>query len=89
MNITALAWFTIGACLVYAVAVDENVFIWLVLVSKTASIWLQRQWFRIRYHPDSPWVRYEIKRNSERMAEEFLKEYKHKQEQEDGPGSSD
>jgi hypothetical protein len=64
MNIAALAWFTIGACLVYAVAVDENVFIWLVLVSKTASIWLQRQWFRIRYHPDSPWVRWQIERNA-------------------------
>jgi hypothetical protein len=50
---------------------------------------LQRQWFKVRYHPDSPWVRYEIKRNSDRLAEEFLKEYKHKQEQEDGSGSSD
>jgi hypothetical protein len=63
---------------VYAVAVDENVFTWLVLVSKTASIWLQRQWFRIRYHPDSPWVRYEMKRNSEKMAEEILKEYENR-----------
>jgi hypothetical protein len=87
MNIAALAWFTIGACLVYAVAVDENVFIWLVLVSKTASIWLQQQWFRIRYHPDSPWVRYEINRNANKMAKEFLENYK--QEQENEPGSSD
>ena len=89
MNIAALTWFTIGACLVYVVVQDANVFDGLVLASKTANIWLQRQWFKVRYHPDSPWVRYEIKRNSERMAEEFLKEYKHKQEQEDGPGSSD
>ncbi len=89
MNIAALAWFTIGACLVYAVAVDENVFTWLVLASKSASIWLQRQWFKVRYHPDSPWVRYEINRNANELAEEFLKEFKHKQEQEDGPSSSD
>jgi hypothetical protein len=89
MSIAALTWFIAGSCLVYAVAVDENVYTGLVLASKTANIWLKRQWFRIRYHPDSPWIRYEIKRNSERMAEEFLKEYKHKQEQENGPGSSD
>jgi hypothetical protein len=89
MSIAALTWFIAGSCLVYAVAVDDNVYTGLVLASKTANSWLQRQWFRIRYHPDSPWIRYEIKRNSERMAEEFLKEYKHKQEQEDGPSSSD
>jgi hypothetical protein len=87
MNIAALTWFTISACLVYIVVQDANVFDGLVLVSKTASIWFQRQWFKVRYHPDSPWVRYEIKRNSERMAEEFIKQYK--QEQENGPGSSD
>jgi hypothetical protein len=87
MNTAALTWFIAGSCLVYAVAVDENVYTGLVLVSKTVGIWLQRQWFKVRYHPDSPWVRYEIKRNSERMAEEFIKQYK--QEQENGPGSSD
>ena len=87
MNIAALAWFTIGACLVYAVAVDENVFTWLVLVSKSASIWLQRQWFKVLYHPDSPWVRWQIERNANKMAKEFLKQ--HKQEQENGPSSSD
>jgi hypothetical protein len=87
MNIAALTWFTIGACLVYIVVQDANVFEGLVLASKTVNIWLQRQWFKVRYHPDSPWVRYEIKRNSERMAEEFIKQYK--QEQENGPGSSD
>jgi hypothetical protein len=87
MNIAALAWFTIGACLVYAVAVDENVFIWLVLASKSVSIWLQRQWFKVRHHPDSPWVRWQIERNANKMAKEFLENYK--QEQEDGPGSSD
>jgi hypothetical protein len=87
MNIAALTWFIAGSCLVYAVAVDENVYTGLVLASKTVSIWFQRQWFKVRYHPDSPWVRWQIKRNSERMAEEFIKQYK--QEQENGPGSSD
>ena len=82
MNIAALTWLTLGACLVYIVVQDANVFDGLVLISKTASVWLQRQWFKIRYHPDSPWIRYEIKRNSERMAEEFIKQYKKEQEDE-------
>jgi len=87
MNVAALTWFIAGSCLVYAVAVDENVYTGLVLASKTVSIWLQRQWFKVRYHPDSPWVRYEIERNADKMAKEFLEKYK--QEQENGPSSSD
>jgi hypothetical protein len=78
MNIAALAWFTIGACLVYAVAVDENVFTALVLASRGITIWIQRQWFKIRYNPDSPWVRYEIERNAKKMADNLLEEYKDK-----------
>jgi hypothetical protein len=78
MNIAALAWFTIGACLVYAVAVDENVFTALVLASRGITIWIQRQWFKIRYNPDSPWVRYEIERNAKKMADDLLEEYKDK-----------
>ena len=74
MNLVTLTWFTIGACIVYAVAVDENVFPWLVLQSKLLKVWVERQWFRLRYHPDSPWIRYEIKRNADRLAREIMKE---------------
>jgi hypothetical protein len=74
MSIATLTWFVIGACLVYAVAVDENVFPWLVLQSKLLRVWVERQWYRIRYHPDTPWVRYEMKRNSEKLAREIIKE---------------
>jgi hypothetical protein len=74
MSIATLTWFTIGACIVYAVAVDENVFPWLVLQCKLLRVWAERQWFRLRYHPDSPWVRYEIKRNADRLAREIMKE---------------
>lgn len=76
MTIATFTWFVIGACLVYAVAVDENVWTWLVLQSKMVRIWVERQWFRIRYNPDSPWVRYEIDRNAKRLANEILKENK-------------
>jgi hypothetical protein len=76
MNLVTLTWFTIGACIVYAVAVDENVFPWLVLQSKLLKVWIERQWYRLRYNPDSPWVRFEIKRNANRLAREIQKEIK-------------
>lgn len=76
MNIATLTWFTVGACLVYIVAQDPNVYDWLVLQSKRLRLEVERLWFRVRYNPDSPWVRYEIKRNSERLAKEILKETK-------------
>ena len=74
MNLATATWFTIGACLVYAVAVDVNVYPWLVLQAKRLKLETERTWFRVRYHPDSPWIRYEIKRNSDRLAAEFIKE---------------
>lgn len=74
MSIATLTWFTIGACLVYIVVQDANVYDWLVLQSKRLTVETQRLWFRVRYHPDSPWVRYEIKRNANKLAEEILKE---------------
>jgi hypothetical protein len=78
MSLATLTWFTIGACIVYAVVVDENVFPWLVLQSKLLKVWLERQWYRLRYNPDSPWVRYEIKRNSDKLAREIMKEIKNR-----------
>lgn len=74
MSLATLTWFTIGACLVYAVAVDANVYPWLVLQSKRFRLEIERRWYMVRYHPDSPWVRYEIKRNADRMAAEIMKE---------------
>jgi hypothetical protein len=74
MSVATLTWFTIGACLVYIVVQDGNVYDWLVLQSKRINLDLQRLWFKVRYHPDSPWVRYEIKRNADKLAAEFIKE---------------
>lgn len=73
MNIATLTWFTVGACLVYIVVQDPNVYDWLVLQSKRLRLEVERLWFRVRYHPDSPWVRYEIRRNADRLAKEFTK----------------
>lgn len=78
MTLVSWVWFLIGACVIYAVAVDENVFHWLVLQSKAIKLWFERLWFRIRYNPDSPLVRYEIKRNADKMAREIIKELKNR-----------
>ena len=78
MSTVTWVWFLIGACVVYAVAVDNNVYDWLVLQSKVIRVWAERQWYRVRYHPESPWVRFEMKRNADRMAEEMLKELKNR-----------
>jgi hypothetical protein len=78
MNIETLTWFTLGACLIYVVAQDPNVYTWLVLQSKVFNVWIQRKWFLLRYNPDSPWMRYEIHRNARRLADEILKENKNR-----------
>lgn len=74
MSTATLTWFVVGAFLIYVVTQDANVYDWLVLQSKRLKLEMERAWFRVRYHPDSPWVRYEIKRNADRLAAEFIKE---------------
>jgi hypothetical protein len=78
MNLAALTWFTLGACLIYVVAQDPNVYTWLVLQSKVLNVWIQRKWFMLRYNPDSPWVRWTIDRNAKRLADEIIKENKNR-----------
>jgi hypothetical protein len=78
MTLATLTWFSIGACLVYLVAQDPNVYTWLVLLSKSAAVWVRRQWFLIRHNPDSPWVRWQIDRNARKIADQLLKEYENK-----------
>jgi hypothetical protein len=74
MNLATLTWLTLGACLIYVVAQDPNVYTWLVLQSKVLNVWIQRKWFMLRYNPDSPWVRWTIDRNAKRLADEIIKE---------------
>ena len=76
MTLATLTWVTLGACLLYLVTQDPNVYTWLVLQSKVLNVWIQRQWFLIRHNPDSPWVRWTIDRNARRLADEIIKENK-------------
>ena len=74
MNPAVFTWLIVGAVTAYVVAVDDNVYPWLVLNSKLIGIWFQRQWIKIRHNPDSPWVRWEIDRNADRIAKQLIKE---------------
>ena len=73
-NPALLTWLLLGGVLAYVVAVDDNVYPWLVLNSKIIGIWFKRQWFKLRYNPDSPWMRWSIDRNSDRIAKQLLQE---------------
>ncbi len=76
MTLATLTWVTLGACLLYLVIQDPNVYEWLVLQSKLLSVWVRRQWFLFRHNPNSFWVRWEIDRNAKKLANEILKENK-------------
>ena len=74
MNLATLTWVTLAAVIFYLVTQDENVLPGLVLLSKSANIWVQRRWFMIRFHPESPWIRYKIYQNARKIAAQIIKE---------------
>ena len=78
MTLATLTWVTLGAVILYMVSVDDNIAPWLVLLSKSVSIWIQKQWFKVRYNPDSPWIRWQIDRTADRIAKNLTKEYNEK-----------
>jgi len=67
-------WLTIGGIFLFVVLEDPKIFQWLVLVSKIANLWIERQWFKIKSHPDTPWVRYAIKRNADKISKQLMDE---------------
>jgi hypothetical protein len=74
MTTATLVWFSTGAILVYMVIRDPNLFDWLVLQSTRFSLELKRRWYMVKYHPDSPWIRWAVERNAKRLADEFIRE---------------
>lgn len=73
MSQTAV-WLTIGGILLFVVLEDPKIFQWLVLVSKIVNLWIEQRWFLIKNHPDTPWVRYQVKRNAEINAKKLMDE---------------
>ena len=80
MNPAFLVWLVVGGVLAYVVAVDPNVYHWIELQAQVISLWFKQQWFLFRYNPRSFWVKWEIQRNANRIAKQFIKEQKEKNE---------
>ena len=80
MNPAVLVWLVVGGVLAYVVTVDPNVYHWIELQAQVLSLWFQRQWFLFRYNPRSFWVKWEIQRNADRIAKQFIKEQKENNE---------
>lgn len=76
MSIATLTWFIVGVFLVYIVATEPLFYSWVVLQSKSFSLWLERQKYKILYNPDSPWIRFQVNRNANKLAKEIIKENK-------------
>jgi len=73
MTQTAI-WLTIGGILLFVILEDPKVYHWLVLLSKIANLWFEQQWLKIKNHPDTPWVRYAIKRNADKITKQLMDE---------------
>ena len=74
MSTSVMVWVTVAASLLFIVVSEPEVLDWLTLVSKVIGIWARRQWFLIRYNPDTPWMRYEMDRSSRKIAKQLMKE---------------
>jgi len=73
-NLSTWVWVVVGGVIAYVFAVDDNAYIWLDLQFKRVQLFRQYLWFRIRHNPDSPWVRWEIDRRANKIAEQLIKE---------------
>lgn len=68
------------AALAYAIAVDDNVAPFLVLQAKRLGLFAQKAIWIARYHPDTPWARWEMDRRAWRLSEELQQSFNLPQE---------
>lgn len=68
------------AALAYMMAMDDNVTLFLVLQAKRLGLNVQRAIWIARYHPETPWAKYEMDRRAWRIAEELQKSFSLPQE---------
>jgi len=63
------------AAVAYMMAVDDNVAPFLVLQTKRLGLHAQRALWIARYHPATPWAKWEMNRRAWRLAEELQKSF--------------
>jgi hypothetical protein len=78
MSPIMLTWFTLGAIVIYAMAQDPNVGAWIFLQYKRLNLEMERRWVMLKYHPEAPWTKYSIHRNSFKLAKKILDKQKGK-----------
>ena len=74
MNPALIFWTTLVGVLAYVLAVEPLFFNYLLLQGARLSQFIEQHWVKIKIHPDSPWVQYQIRKNADRIATQLLNE---------------
>jgi hypothetical protein len=81
-NYIVSAYAILASLLLYLAVTEVHFFPYVGLRSMLLRQWFQRQWFLIWAEPSRPWNRLAIKRNSNRLAKQLMKEIKEQQSKE-------
>jgi hypothetical protein len=74
MNPAPILWLALVGLLAYALAVEPLFFDYLMIQVLRLTVFFHRCWVMFLIHPDSPWVQYQLTRNSNRIATKLLNE---------------
>ena len=86
MNPAVIFWTTLVGVLAYVLAVEPLFFNYMLLQVARFSQHIERQWVKMKIHPDSPWVRYQINRNADKIATKLQNEINGTQGKSDNDG---
>ena len=67
--------FIIFAVLAYLIVTDQSIAKFVVLISKIVNLQFEKFKWIVMHHPQTPWVRYLMWRQSIRIAKELEKEF--------------
>lgn len=67
--------FIIFAVLAYLIVTDQSIAKFVVLISKIVKLQFEKFKWIVKYHPQTPWARYLMWRQSIRIAKELEKEF--------------
>ena len=81
-NYAVSAYALLASLVLYLTVTEAHFFPYMDLRVTLLRHWFQRQWFRIYAEPSRPWNRYTIRRNSNRLARQLMKEIQEQQRKE-------
>ena len=74
MNLAFTFWLAFVGLITYVLAVEPLFLQYSLLQVLRLTTFISRCWVMIAIHPDSPWVQFKIRKNSERIANQLLNE---------------